>query len=82
MTKGKEMRRQLKQRILVLQAVAGVAVAGVAAADMVGKPARAVGLLGLAGGMFAAGLSLGQALAGRKTTRSQGADHSAGEGAT
>lgn len=59
------MRNFLRRRGPAIQIVTGILVTALAAADMVGKPARLVGLLAVGAGMFGAGLGLGMALARR-----------------
>jgi hypothetical protein len=59
------MRNFLRRRGPAIQIVIGILVTAMAAADMVGKPARVVGVLAVGAGMFGAGLGLGLALARR-----------------
>lgn len=56
----------LRQWGPLLQVVLGVVISATSAADMLGRPARAVTLLGLGAGMFGAGLGLGAILARRR----------------
>ena len=62
------MRTFLRQRGPAIQVAVGVLVAALAAQDLVGRPARPVDILGLAAGMFGAGLGLGLLL-GRRPPR-------------
>lgn len=50
----------------VIQIVLGVLVTTTAAADMVGKPARAVGVITVGAGMLGAGIGLGRLIEGRR----------------
>ena len=60
------MRDFLRRTGPLLQVVIGVAIGATSAADMLGKPARLVTLVGLGAGMFGAGLGLGAILARRR----------------
>lgn len=62
------MRKFLRSRGPAIQVVVGILVTALAASDMVGKPARVVGLLAVGAGMFGAGLGLGTLL-GRRGSR-------------
>ena len=57
------MRRFLRTRGDTIQIVLGLLVTLLATADMVGKPARAVGIVSIRAGMFGAGLGAGSAIA-------------------
>lgn len=50
----------------VIQIVLGVLVTTAAAADMVGRPARAVGVITVGAGMLGAGIGLGRLIEGRR----------------
>lgn len=62
------MRTFLRRRGPAIQVAVGILVTALAAADMVGQPARAVGLLTVSAGMFGAGLGLGTILGHRRAS--------------
>jgi hypothetical protein len=63
------MRAFLKQRGEAIQILLGLVVTALAAADLVGKPARLPQLMVLGAGMFSAGVGLGGLAARRRERR-------------
>jgi len=68
-----------REAMEVIQVAAGLVIAVIAAADMVGQPARLPLVLALAAGAFGAGAGIG-ALAEKR--RARRGDQNAGDGAT
>jgi hypothetical protein len=53
------MKEQIKKHAELIQIISGIIIAAAASADMIGKPARLVNIIGLLAGAFGAGAGTG-----------------------
>jgi hypothetical protein len=61
------MKERIKKYAEIIQIICGVLIVFISCADLLGKPARLVNIIGLVAGSFAAGVGIGVLAARRRS---------------